>query len=535
MRVGFDSVNSIPQSLGQELMKLLVPRADDETRSKTERIRDMHSIENLSTRFPTNIDLNKLEHQKLEIGSGVQRLKHILNQNLCGETVDNDVAISWILEGLSSFLTEEVDDKVHTILNTISHDLAERPVQVALTDWASEVGRRETKQPKFERLDKYPIFKSVANGNLPELQHLLAKTKTHPSKLRYEQYDLLNFSIVAKQPKICRYLCLEHDFEFTLKDGGEDAFEACISDPLITALGEFDSFSALLHQKWLNKTGGDIDKKPTNLGLTLLYPPCFAILVREGTAMAIESTHSLVSSPLAFTEKMTQLMWIEQFEGEDELNPLLSALSTRRLTPFMRVLQMGSPHRANFSPNSVLFGMPILFHAIESLAPFFVVALLAYGADVKATVEIFGMSVGPLHLICTPQCIQGYKESLQRRLKFHEDCGFDERIIKRDRAEIETAEQDAASQRILIADLLISHGADINARMMVEQEKGIAPPTVTIGSLTIPVGPDTPLSLAISSGDTELACFLITKGADLALLSMARHHYIKPLTTIMLR
>jgi hypothetical protein len=93
-------------------------------------------------------------------------------------------------------------------------------------------------------------------------------------------------------------------------------------------------------------------------------------------------------------------------------------------------------------------------------------------------------------------------------MEFHQQCGFDEYIIDRDMAEIESAEEDAISQRILIAELLLSHGIDFNAKSVV----------VTAGDdNTGVIFPETPLSLSISSGNVELARFLIQAGADLSI------------------
>ncbi|KAF4331964.1 serine threonine kinase [Fusarium beomiforme] len=508
----YNAVNSIPKTLGQELLKMLVSRASDEMRPQEERVRYMNSIQSLVTQFPSGVDAKHWERQMIELGPSIHRLRHVYKQGvLRNDPVDKDLATAWILDGLSSSMTEQVDPKVQKTLNGIRHDLAERPAQVALTDWISEIGIRYTQRPTYPDIHKNPVFKCIIEGNLPELHHHLAKSKIRPSKLRYKHYNLLNFAIINRQPRICRYLCLEHNFEFDNENGGNEALEDCISDPQATILTEFDSITALLHERWLSTTPRDIDKKPLNLIIQLLYPPKLAILVQRGTTMAIELVHSFVSNPLGMDVDMMQLSWIEKFQGQDSLNPLLNALKTRRFTPFLRLLQRGHPHRALFSPNSVVFGSPILFHAIVALAPFFVAALLAYGADAKTSVDIGRINSTALQILCSEDDLEGYKKSLRRRLEFHEKCGFNELIIKRDRAEVASAEQDAASQKILIADLLISHGADLNAQSMIEEQ---------VGEYTITVGSETPLSLAIESDNTELACFLIRKGADLTIRSM---------------
>ncbi|KAG7428127.1 U-box domain-containing protein 70 [Fusarium oxysporum f. sp. raphani] len=507
MTLGQSAIESIPEALGQELLEMLVLRASDETRPQEERVRDMKSIQNLAHRFPSDVDADHWERQMLELGPSIHRLKYVYEHSVLDEPVDGDLATSWVLDGLSSSLTEQVDDKVQGVLNGIRHDLAVRPAEIALTDWASEVGIRHPQCPTYPDIDQNPVFKSIIQGNLAELHHHLAKSKTRPLKLRYKHYNLLNFAIINRQPRICRYLCLEHNFEFSFANGGDEALEDCISDHLATILTEFDSFTAVLHERW-RSTSRDIDKRPFNLVVQLLYPPVLAILAQRGTSTAMELVHSLVSNPLSINAHMMQLGWIEQFQGEDSVNPLMNSLVTRRFTPFLRLLQMGQPHRALFPPDSVITGLPILFHALDLLAPFFVAALLAYGADANTFVELeSGLKVNALHVLCSQDGSETYKESLRRRLEFHEGCGFSEYIIERDRAEIDSAEEDAVSQRILIAELLISHNADINAKSIVDEVVG--------GNATY-IFPETPLSLAIASGKVELACFLIQSGADLS-------------------
>jgi hypothetical protein len=88
----------------------------------------------------------------------------------------------------------------------------------------------------------------------------------------------------------------------------------------------------------------------------------------------------------------------------------------------------------------VIFGLPILIHAISSLAPFFVAALLAYGADANTSVDMSGLKVSALQMVCMETCLKGYTTSLEQRLEFHEQCGFDIFVIRRDRAEIESAQ-----------------------------------------------------------------------------------------------
>jgi hypothetical protein len=507
------SIESIPEALGEELLKMLVSRASDETRPQEERVRDMNSIQSLVTRFPIDVDAKHWERQMIELGPSLHRLMHLYEEVKRNEPVDKDLATAWILDGLSSSLTEQVDQKVHRVLSGIRHDLSERPAQVALTDWMSEIGTRKTPCPTYPDIDQNPVFKCIIQGNLPEFHHQLSKSKNPPSKLRYKHYNLLNFAIINRQPRICQYLCLKHNFEFGFENGGGEAISDCINDHRATILIEFDSLGPVLHERWLSSTTTlrDTDKKPVNVILQLLYPPTLAILVQRGTSLAMEFVHSLVSNPFSMNAQMMQLNWIEQFQGQDSLNPLFNALKTRRFTPFLRLLQMGQPHTALFSPDSVIFGLPILIHAIDSLAPFFVAALLAYGADTSKMVDIKGdFKVNALQMLCLEPCCESYKASLRRRLEFHQKCGFNEYIISRDRAEIESAEKDAVSQRILIAELLISHGADINALHIVNEDRCDDARVIF---------PETPLSLAISSGNVELACFLIQAGADLSIES----------------
>jgi hypothetical protein len=228
---------------------MLVSRAGDETRSQDERLRDMKSIQSLGTVFQSDVDLHYWERQRLDLGPSVHRLKYVYEQSILNEPLDRKLATTWIQNGLASFITEEVDEKAHSVFTSLRHDLVERPVQIALTDWMSEIGSRTTSRPRYEDLDKHPIFKSILQGNLPELQHQLTRIKTRPLKLRYKHYDLLNFAIINCQPKICRYLCLEHSFMFTYNEGGQEAIEACINDTSAVLLSEFNSFSALSHEK----------------------------------------------------------------------------------------------------------------------------------------------------------------------------------------------------------------------------------------------------------------------------------------------
>ncbi|RGP79767.1 serine threonine kinase [Fusarium longipes] len=510
MTLKYSIISPIPEALGHELTQFLVSRASDETRPQEERVRDMNGIQNLARRFPSDVDVKDWERRMVELAPSIHRLKYVYEQGVLNEPVDKDLATAWILDGLSSSLTEQIDDKVQKVLSGIPHHLAETPAQIACTDWMSEIGIRRRKQrPEYKDIDQHPIFQSVLQEDLPKLHDQLTNSKTRPSKLRYRHYNLLSFAMINRQPRICRYLCLEHNFEFSYENGGDEALDDVMSDTSETILLEFDSFAPLVHEKWLSIEPRNIDKKPMSLTLHLLYPPALAILVQTGTASAIELVHSMISDPLALHAKIIHLNWIEQFQDEEELNPLLKALSTRRLTPFLRLLQMGQPHRAVFPPDSIVLGLPMLFYAVDSLAPFFVAALLAHGADANTLVDMGGgFKVNALHILCANPSSTKYEQSLRLRMEFHKECGFDEYIIDRDMAEIESVEEDAISQRILIAELLISHGVDVNAQSVVvdDEDDGIEG-----------LFPETPLSLCISSGNVELASFLIQKGADLSI------------------
>ncbi len=202
------------------------------------------------------------------------------------------------------------------------------------------------------------------------------------------------------------------------------------------------------------------------------------------------------------------LDFLEEGRTRDDWIPLYVAMRGRRMHAFHRLLQWKAASRnPRYSSEKMADSKSILWLAIESVAPFFVATLLAHGAS-PSLKNTTGLT--PLLKVCMTSD-EPYTFAVKQRLAFHEEMGFLEFILDKERASLKSGSSDCKELRKMIVELLLHYGADIGEGADLDQEAIIEdiPKETRHSILGI-----SPLAWCLHTHKPDLAKSLIQKGAS---------------------
>ncbi|KAH8598637.1 ankyrin repeat-containing domain protein [Bisporella sp. PMI_857] len=513
------AIATLPEQLARDMLQKVIDQANGENQNETVRLQQVKTILVFKERFPDMVDETHWRTCRAALGSGNDRICFVISQIALQNTHEKEQSPpEWILEGLSEFLTKMEDDPTKNetdplfrkAVEGIDPKLLELPLKSALWDYVADITIDETPEScAGKKLP--PIFQAIADGDVPNFEELVSKQR-RLSSLKYDGFNLLHFATLQRQASIMRILLVDHDFDPIERDNrGWSPMELCLKQGSIDTMLELVFLYSVVHDKWVRRQDESEKNKKAeeplrNLSLQLFRPRTLALLAGEGSFPAMEYVHQHYSNPRNLLSILSLDFYASNSPPQEDQHPLYVALRARRLRTFLRLLSWGSLSKRKYPADSIIGGKTILIHAIEELAPFFVAALLAYGADSNFSA---GTGFTPLQIVCRDDG-RGYIEAIKRRLKLHQSLNLTEKILNQSAV----TPTDSDSMRKLIVELLLHSGAHINEGVDADQNADIE---------NLPDSKDGfgigPLGWCIMTQKTALAVFLIEKGADVRLKS----------------
>ncbi|PNP61708.1 hypothetical protein FNYG_13569 [Fusarium nygamai] len=502
-------VSLLPENLAKELLAELISSAKKEDEERQVRYSNAVSILAFEDRFQNITDFKFWAKEAAFLGPGRAKVWYAVEQSLEGHQLDEDEQTELILEGITELPGEDIDQNLRQVFKEIDRDLMRIPMRCALWDYVSDMDIHDSPTRDYHGQSMSPVFEAVLDGDLGKFKRELSNQQQSLPSLKFDGYNLLHFAILMKQPEIIRLLMLEHGFSITEDDGGIQAMDTVLQEPHAIILHEIEAILRLIANDDARRHSFFEDRKlPDEPILTLFRPDRLAFIAERGSQAALKSIHLKHKDPGYPSPNIMHIGWLDELGDDKELfNPLFAALKTRRLTAFLRFLQWGKQHNKTFSPDAELpGGASILAIAIRSLAPLFVAALLAYGANPNKAVSVNGSPLSPLAIACSSPG-KAYIESLEHRQELHKELGLPDFVLEQDDIALTCSSEDSKALRQLIVELLLCHGADIN--FGADKDQSANAQTAQDEHLGL-----TPLAWCVQTKREDLAIYLVKKGAD---------------------
>jgi ankyrin repeat protein len=493
-RLTAEAVEHLPQGMAEAMLEQLIIEASDESKTIIERKTAVMNTSAFRYRFPDAADFDAWYKEETNSSSKKEKLLYVIRQSLHQKKVSQDEVDAWVLEGITNFPGRGIGEPLLEMFRGIDRSLLSIPVRCAMWDYVTELRINEPEATDYSKNSPSPIFQSIIDGDFQEFKAQASALEQVLPSLVFDECNLLHFAIVCKQIEIMRYLMVEKDFIIGEGEGHIQVLKSLLFDPEAgTMLVEMDLCYALAHKK-LFKRSEVYNKRMGPLEI-FFEQQALALIAEAGSMTLMDIIDRAYRDPF-------RMQLVE--EGAEECNPLYGALQTRRFLTFGKLLDWGAPYTRTFSPDAVIDGIPLLIHAIRSMAPFFVGALLANGAKVnEMNPTKAGYEASPLYEACF-SLTERYKASLQRRQALHEEMGFSARVLKQDELAISSSEIDFKAMQKLILHLLLRNGANINLGAR------FPPDPITRERAEL-----TPLLICIQKNNEELAIFLIEMGAEI--------------------
>ena len=496
----------LPENLANSVLNCLIQSAEDNEIPNTSRRRCIRSILAFGARSPNRIDINFWQNQEAVLGTSRQKLYFVLERFLGIYPMDTDLqqkSSNWIVEGLTEPAETEIDAPFRQALLKVSPDILRVATRCALWDVVADFAL-DMKLPDYSARKVPSIFQAVIDGNFSKFQKALQEQRRTFS-LRFDGYNLLHFASLYRRHDMMRILVVDCLFDLTWEDDrGWQAMELCVQQHDTDSIIELEWLYSLVHEKLIPQGP---DEPLQNPCLSLYAPRTLSLIAMKGSATALEFIHLKLKNPKNLLYQIN-LDFLEEGRTRDDWIPLYAAMRGRRMHAFHRLLQWkaasGNPR---YSSEMMIDGKSILWLAIESVAPFFVAALLAHGAS-PSLKDTAGLT--PLQKVCMTSD-EAYTFAVKQRLAFHEEMGFLEFILDKERAALESGSSDCKELQKMIVELLLHYGADIDEGADLDQEANIEEiPKETQHSI---LGLS-PLAWCLHTHKPDLAKFLIQKGAN---------------------